>query len=167
MQQFGIDVKPDKLIFRTKIMSDLTEKRLFFMKKNYSGKKKSSPLIKELAELCGPLVYISEIDSPVETFFSDGEFPETFLVDQRTAAEAKIEIANADDFFEKLTRERDWHNGADKKRVAKYRKLEAFMKANLRDILLYRIGRIRIDVYVVGIDEEGNSVGIQTKAVET
>jgi hypothetical protein len=100
-------------------------------------------------------------------FFAPGEFPETFLVDQRTSKEAKIETGSADDFFDRTTRERDWHNADDKKRVEGFRKLKDLMKTNLRDLSLYKIGRVRIDIYVIGIDADGNTVGIQTKAVET
>lgn len=137
------------------------------MKKNLTKEKKSSPIVQELEKLCRSLRYPSEIDSPISPFFAEGEFPEGRLVDQRTAAEARLEIADVDDFFGKVTCERDWHNTEDKKRVDRFRKLEEFMKSNLREISLYRIGRIRIDIYVVGIDPEGNTVGIQTHTVET
>ena len=137
------------------------------MKKNSKEKKNIPPIAEELTKLCRSLLYISEIDSKVLPFFAIGEFPETFLIDQRTSKEAKIETGSADDFFEKTTRERDWHKAEDKKRVDGFRKLKDFMKANLRDLSLYKIGRIRIDIYVIGIDADGNTAGIQTKAVET
>jgi len=137
------------------------------MKKNLQDKKNIPPIVEELTKLCDRLLYISETDSKVLPFFSVGEFPETFLIDQRTLKEAKIETGSSDDFFERTTRDRDWHNANDRKRIEGFRKLEIFMKANLRDLSLYKIGRIRIDIYVIGIDAEGNTAGIQTKAVET
>ena len=137
------------------------------MKKKSPDKKNVPPIFGELSKLCDSLLYISEIDAAVTPFFSPGEFPETFLMDQRTSSEAKIETGSIDDFFAKATSEKDWHNAKDKERVEKYRRLKTFMKANLRDLSLYRIGRIRIDIYVIGIDAEGNTAGIQTKAVET
>jgi hypothetical protein len=41
------------------------------------------------------------------------------------------------------------------------------LKENLRDLKVYRIGRIEIDIYVIGIDSQNNLMGIKTKAVET
>ncbi len=38
---------------------------------------------------------------------------------------------------------------------------------NLRDLKVFKIGKIQIDVYVVGLDAEDNLLGIETKAVET
>ncbi len=137
------------------------------MKKNSSDRKNIQPIVEELAKLCDPLLYISEIDSKVLPFFAVGEFPETFLIDQRSSKEAKIETGSADEFFERTTRECEWHNAGDKERVKGFRRLKEFMRANLRDISLYKIGRIRIDIYVIGIDGAGNTAGIQTKAVET
>ncbi len=137
------------------------------MKKNLSKEKNLPPIVQELEKLCRSLRYPSEVDSPISPFFNVGEFPETRLADQRTASEATVETADIDEFFGRVTCERNWHNTEDKKRVDRFRKLEAFMKSNLREISLYRIGRIRIDIYVVGIDAEGNTVGIQTNTVET
>ncbi len=41
------------------------------------------------------------------------------------------------------------------------------LEANLRDLRVFKIGEIQIDIYVVGLDVENNLTGIQTKAVET
>lgn len=137
------------------------------MKKNLQAKEKLPAVAKRISELCDSLVYISETDEPVELFFHEGEFPDTELADKRRASESAVKAAAADEFFDKVTRERDWHNSEEKERVAKFRRLGSYMKKHLRDLEYYRIGRIRIDIYVVGTDEDGNSVGIKTRAVET
>jgi hypothetical protein len=41
------------------------------------------------------------------------------------------------------------------------------LEENLADLTVFRIGSIRIDIYVVGLDADGNLAGIKTKAVET
>jgi hypothetical protein len=45
--------------------------------------------------------------------------------------------------------------------------LRQFLEQNLTDLKVFRIGRIRLDVYVVGLDSEGNLAGVKTVAVET
>lgn len=137
------------------------------MKKNLQRSKKLTAVAEKISELCEPLVYISETDEPVEVFFHEGEFPDTLLSDDRRSSESGIKAADPDEFFAKLTRERDWHNAEEKKRVADFRKLESYLKKNIRDLAFYRIGRIRVDMYVVGLDDDGNTVGIKTRAVET
>jgi hypothetical protein len=32
---------------------------------------------------------------------------------------------------------------------------------------VFKVGRVELDIYVVGLDENGNLMGIKTKAVET
>jgi len=49
----------------------------------------------------------------------------------------------------------------------RYEALRALLTGSLRDVRVFRIGRIEIDVYAVGADEGGNLVGLRTVAVET
>jgi hypothetical protein len=41
------------------------------------------------------------------------------------------------------------------------------LEGNLRDLRVFKVGRIELDIYVVGINSEGILMGIKTKAVET
>jgi hypothetical protein len=166
-QRFGIGSASKNRFFEDEIRVKKELKYHKFMKKKLQRSKKLPAVAERISELCDPLVYISETDEPVEAFFHEGEFPDKLLSDKRRSSESAIEAAGADEFFDKVTRDRDWHNADDKKRVAGFRKLEAYMKKHLRDLAFYRIGRIRIDMYVVGLDADGNTVGIRARAVET
>jgi hypothetical protein len=70
-------------------------------------------------------------------------------------------------FFEKLTRDRDWHNGAQQRLTKRFAELEKLLTENLDDCKVFRFGTIRIDIFVVGRDGEGNLAGVRTVAVET
>jgi hypothetical protein len=122
---------------------------------------------KRLASACEGLIYISETDAPIEPFFAGKTKRVTAEALQKTGVEAPIEEASFDQFFERLTRKREWHGEAEKRSVRKFAKLEKLLKENLHDLKVFRFGRVRIDIYVVGIDAEGNLAGVKTKAVET
>lgn len=109
----------------------------------------------ELENACEGLVYISETDAAVEPFF-DEEF-----------SEENFEEIGFHEFFKKLTRNREWFGREEKRRAARFAKLRDVLEENLTDLKVYRSGRIKIDIFVVGKDESGRFAGVRTRAVET
>lgn len=81
--------------------------------------------------------------------------------------DALVETVSADAFFERLIAINEWFGDSEKERAARFARLKAELAASLSDLTVFRIGRIRIDIYVVGIDAEGRLAGIATKSVET
>ncbi len=123
-----------------------------------------------LAKACDGLIYISETDSEIIPF--SGETAEAVSADEimRQAGEpsdAHVEEANAEAFFERLTTSRDWHGPREKEQAAKFALLRDELYSGLTDLKEYRVGRIRINIYIVGIDKEGRLAGVKTRAVET
>jgi len=45
--------------------------------------------------------------------------------------------------------------------------LKILLEKKLKELKVFKIGKIQLDIYVVGLDAESNLTGIQTKAVET
>ncbi len=45
--------------------------------------------------------------------------------------------------------------------------MKDLLEKNLKDLKVFKVGKIQLDVYAVGLDAESNVIGIQTKAVET
>ena len=41
------------------------------------------------------------------------------------------------------------------------------LKENLRERKVFRIGRIRLEIFAVGLDKDGSLMGVSTYAVET
>ncbi len=137
--------------------------------------KKNNTLKKEgfddaIGKGCEGLFYISETDAEVQPFFggrvADGikeSLMETLGPETNTAAiEQPFE-----EFFSRLTKIQSWFTPVETERVERFLKLQKLLADNLKDLTVLRIGRIRIDIYVVGIDESGKLAGIRTKAVET
>jgi Nuclease A inhibitor-like protein len=116
------------------------------------------------------LFYVSETDSPFH-FFQFGEYKK---VDDKIIREClelensiSIEERTSDEFFSRLTQEKDWFGEREKKIAARFSSLKSLLEKRLTDVKVFRIGRIHIDIYVAGLDSENRLTGIQTKAVET
>jgi len=124
----------------------------------------------EIDQACEGLIYISETDAPVLAFSGPAATePTGELILQQTGgkAESRIEEAAFAEFFGKLTAINEWFGEAEKAKAAKFLDLQKLLEENLRDLKVFRIGEIRIDIYAVGIDKDSHIMGITTKAVET
>lgn len=134
------------------------------------GTIKESNLREQLTSVCRGLIYTSETDSKVDPFFGCKTKSITKkIVLEMTGSQTSshIDEVGFDKFFERLTAEREWYVTAQRKNAKGFAKLKKLLESELKKIRVFRIGRIRIDTYVVGIDCEGNIAGVKTFAVET
>ena len=127
-------------------------------------------LAKEIEELVSGLYYISETDS--EIFLFVGEKAETvtkeILLEQaKCKVDSEVEEISFEKFFSRLTKIEDWFGEEEMETVRKFQSLKKMLKNNLKDLKVFKIGTIELDVYIVGLDLEGVLMGIKTKAVET
>ncbi len=140
--------------------------------KNFSSRKQEgeSQLADKIRDLTNGLFYISETDSPVGLFTGSRAavvngremLKQTGGSKNQSIKEISFEI-----FFENLTKIKDWYGDREKETAARWAKLKDLLESNLSEASVFRIGTIQIDIYVVGLNEEGRLAGIQTKAVET
>ena len=138
-----------------------------------NDKDRRSDASRELSRLekaCEALLYLSETDAPVIPFQGPA-------VDEVTAEEI-LQIAGRDedepieeiavhDLFRKLRTEHEWFSTDQRKNAKRFAALEQLISETLEDIHVFRVGRIRIDIFVAGIDEDGRLAGVRTFAVET
>jgi hypothetical protein len=131
-------------------------------------------LVKSLSKLVEGLVYISETDANFEVYF--GEKSQTVCYERLLPVKkdndlmmkkVAVEEKSMDEFFERLIKVQDWYGEHEKQQVQKFKELKNFLTEKLRDLKVFRIGRIRIEIYVVGLDQENNIVGVRTESVET
>jgi len=139
-------------------------------KKNKKNSTVTSPKTQPLARLLNGLIYVSETDAEIVPF--TGEKATEVTSDEirhqsGTPADVAIETVDAGPFFERLTQIKDWFGDAEKKRAGRFANLQDELAANLNDLKVLRIGKIRVDIYIVGIDKDGRLAGVRTKAVET
>jgi hypothetical protein len=125
---------------------------------------KGRQLIKEIEKSTAGLIYISESDAPIEAYSSAraDAVNDKFFTDN-----TRVEETTPASFFSRLTADHEWYGTKEKEEARRFAELEKLLEENLRDLKVFKVGRIQIAIYVVGIDADNNLIGIKTKAVET
>jgi len=143
----------------------MTEKSKNFSREN---EQIAGPFFDQLKTACVGWFYMSETDAELEPFYGekiDAVTRKTMFEMAANTETTAIEEGDIDSFFAHL-----WFNDngvASRTPSGPIRNLRNLLEKNLSGLKVFRIGRIRIDVYVVGRDREGNLAGIKTRAVET
>jgi len=132
-----------------------------------SGEDKFKEQIRETSE---GLYFMSETDAEILPFFgkqAQAVTKEEILSQTESATNAPVEERNFTEFFARLTEIQDWFGDEEKATARKFGELKILLESNLRDLKVFKIGKIQLDVYAVGLNAENNLLGIKTKAVET
>jgi hypothetical protein len=135
--------------------------------------KKSDDLFSVLKAASEGLFYISETDAGFEAFVWETDKPvndvsmESVLKLAGENPDAKTAEKTLDEFFKQPTEMQDWFGDEEKAQVEKYLKLKDLLATALKNAKVFKVGDVQINIYIVGIDGEGNLAGVKTKAVET
>jgi hypothetical protein len=128
-------------------------------------------LVHELARASQGLLCTSEADFPftVVAWRRPGPRPSAGRVAALTGHHPGelLDQRALEDFFASATTPRPWHSPAERESVQRTRRLLALLHARLRDLRVYRFGRLNIDAYIIGVAPDGDWVGLATKQVET
>lgn len=123
-----------------------------------------------LNNACRGLNFISETDSRVTTVFG-GASPSNSAADILNTIAASsagnVETRDVAKFFSRLTTKKEWYNVTQNDNAEKFRDLESLLDAELTDLNVFRVGKIRLTYYVLGRDREGNVAGVKMAAIET
>jgi hypothetical protein len=137
------------------------------MKKNDESENIFSEQVKRLA---GGLFYISETDAeiaPFEGTRAEAVSKEEILRQTGGGPETPVEERNFEEMFSRFTTIQDWFGDEETQTARKFLELKNFLEQNLRELKVFKLGRIQLKIYFVGLDSENNLKGIQTEAVET
>jgi hypothetical protein len=132
--------------------------------------KSDEKLHDELKEAVEGLTFMSEADYPLEVVRWDAtEAPthERLRRQARLTVEAPVEEVSVDHFFRVAAGEQAWKGAAQIATARRFQRLVRLLKENLADLKVYRLGEIKIQVYVVGRGSEGDWLGVATRVVET
>ena len=128
-----------------------------------------SELINQLRQASEGLFWMSEADYPFEAFVWEETTitPEQLKATTGHSPDTSVETVGVDKFFCHCTTEQDWHNEEEKAEVKRYQALLETLKSNLKDIQVYRLGKVEVEIYIIGKTPSGHLLGLSTKAVET
>jgi hypothetical protein len=131
-------------------------------KKNY--------LVERIRKLSENLYYISETDAEILPFAgkqAKAVTREEILRQTGNSPDAPVEERDFAEVFKRLTKIQDWFGEEETATAERFAVLQKFLEKNLKDLKIFKIGKVELDVYFVGLDERGVLTGIKTKAVET
>lgn len=140
------------------------------VKKFVETDKKKYDLPKLLKKITDRLFYTSETDAEILPFIgkkAQAVTSQEIMVQTETKGNSPIEERNFAEFFARLTEIQDWFGDEEKATAQKFADLKNLLEKNLKDLKVFKIGKIQVDIYAVGLDAESVLTGIQTKAVET
>ena len=138
-----------------------------------SGERKNSKadsFRSRLETACDGLVLISETDSGVEPVFgrkASGRSHGEVLSAIGVSVDAKVEIVDADSFFDRVSTPREWFNSKQRENADRFGALKRLLELDLDDLKVYRIGRTRITVFVLGFQNDERVAGVKMEAIET
>jgi len=135
-----------------------------------AAKKPEVNLSEEIKNAAEGLWYISETDAEIFPFTgskAEKVSKEILLEQIGKPPDAPVEEREFDQMFERFIKMQDWYGDEEKATAEKFAALKSVLEKNLTDRKVFKVGRIELDIYFVGLDEQGNLAGIQTKAVET
>ena len=111
----------------------------------------------------------SEIDEVL--FGPDSSARALSMDDFRTLLEVppteQVDMVSLDDFFARHIENVDSADSVAVALVPRYQVLRETLRQTLEGVQVFRVGRIVIRCYLVGIDRDGNLAGLTTTAIET
>ena len=127
-------------------------------------------LASRLESACDGLIFISETDAPITPFGGGpaSEITSQIILEQTgRSPNEPVEERDFDEFFERLTVVREWYGEEEKARAKKFLELYTLLKESLQDRKVFRIGRIQLEIFAVGLDRQCRLTGVSTSAVQT
>jgi hypothetical protein len=120
-----------------------------------------------LSKLADGLLFPSESEYPLEPFVWKSSTLETETILERSLqpSDTTIEAIALEDFFAPVVTDEDWFEDEDRAIAQRYRDMQGLI-ATLENVQVYKVGKVEIDVYIVGaIDPD--LVGLKTTVIET
>ena len=134
--------------------------------------KPTPPLLETLGKATSGLLFPSESDSPLTPYAFPGAkgaepTPATLLAAEHLPSDTPVETITVADLFDPFARAEDGASAEDKAEAARYRAIVELLTRELTDLRVFRVGKIDIDVYILGKDPSGAWLGLKTHVVET
>jgi len=127
-------------------------------------------LAEQIKNLSQGLYYMSETDAEILPFIgkvAKSVSKEEILRQTENSPDTPVEERDFAEIFDRLISIQDWYGEEETATAGNFAALRDLLEKNLKDLKVFKIGKIQLDVYFVGLDAVGNLTGIKTKAVET
>jgi uncharacterized membrane protein YccC len=81
--------------------------------------------------------------------------------------DAAVETVSFAKFFGELTKREKWHAEDDKAAVKRYENFHAVLREQLTGLKVFKIGRVRVKIAIVGKSASGQWIAVTTDSLET
>lgn len=125
-----------------------------------------------LGEAAAGLLFPSESDAPLTPYrwparADEAPTPEALLRVEGQPPDTPVEVWTLRDLFGPLIEEREGAIDEEREDAARYGAIVALLERELRDLRVFRVGKVEIGVYVLGLHPAGEWLGLETRVVET
>ena len=127
-------------------------------------------LLAELSQACNGLMWLSESDYPwqVIDWQNENEIDrQTLLQHYEYHPQTRVSTKTLNSFFQNATTEQEWHDEIERAEVKRYQNLYRWLENNLKDIQVFLVGEVEVDVYVLGRLSNNRISGLSTKMIQT
>ncbi|MCX6216349.1 nuclease A inhibitor family protein [Spirosoma sp.] len=133
---------------------------------------KDTRFSESVSALLTDLLYPSESDETIEIVtcylkqaepLSVSQIKDWLMLPPSVAVEEMLEA----DLWEPVITEQDWYTAEEKDRTARFQKLKQVVENTLTVRQVFRVGEAELDVYLLGIQADGDRAGIKTKIIQT
>ncbi|WP_210489867.1 nuclease A inhibitor family protein [Rufibacter aurantiacus] len=129
-----------------------------------------STLLQDLAQAAQGLLFISEIEAPLEPFTLPAgtsiQTPADFL-NAIGKPDQPAEEVTLTYFLRNMVRTYPEQDHTQQAVAQRFMALQGWLETHLQEIRVYRIGQVQVQAYAVGKTPEGSWLGLKTTLVET
>lgn len=128
------------------------------------------PDINAIQQASQGLLMMSESDYPFQTFHwidAPASIENKLLQETGHDANTLIETTTLDHFFRNMTSAGDRADARQQETAARFTLLKNTLLQKLSGIVVYRIGTIQVDAFILGKLADGSYAGLRTRLVET
>lgn len=132
----------------------------------------TTEFLSALGAAASGLLFPSESDYPLTPYRwvgvkDTGPSPEALLLSEGRPADTKVETRTVHEIFDPLLQAEEGSSEEDQAVAARYRALVQLLEHHLQHLRVYRVGKIDIDVYILGQHASGEWLGLKTRVIET
>ncbi len=121
-----------------------------------------------LSLLSKGLLFPSESEYPLEPFIWEKTTLsiKEILIRSGKNCDTPIATLTLEDFFAPVVTEENWFDTQDREIAHRFRDLKRAIASNLENVQVFRVGKVEIEVYIVGTINS-DLVGLKTTVIET
>ncbi|MFD2160879.1 nuclease A inhibitor family protein [Paradesertivirga mongoliensis] len=122
----------------------------------------------KLEKACLGVMMMSETDYPFEYFsLAEDDHNENNIFIYSNRLNGPVEIISLEYLFRNMMKVYSDSSDEEEESAERFQNLMNVLNAELRSVKVYRIGIMKVEVYIAGISLEGVVEGLKTRLIET